>query len=156
MRPEPSPLPAEPEPSPLPAEAAGPSSGIDARREVPGTVTAAATLAGAEAVVLVGYAVTYTVQVLPLGDEALTRGLIAGGVVLFLSLMAVAIASAAWALLHLRHWPRSLLLVVQLLAVAVMVPLALAGIWIAWLVVAAAVCTAALVLAPPTTAAIER
>lgn len=125
-------------------------------QRAPGTVTAAAALARVEAAALVVYAVVYVVQVLPFKDEAITRGLIAGGVVVFLLLAAGAVAAAAWALLQLRHWPRSLLVVTQLLVVAVMAPLAGAGLWVGWLAVAVAVAVAVLVLAPQTTAAIER
>lgn len=122
----------------------------------PSTVSAAAGLAGLEAAALAGYAVTYAVQVLPLGDNAMTRALIAGGVVLFVLLAAAGVGAAAVALLRLRHWPRSVLIVTQLLVLAIMVPLALAGWWLAWLAVAVAAAVTALVLAPATTAAIER
>lgn len=143
-------------PKPPPANAAGSGPAGGPRRDVPVTVTAAAALAGLEAAGLVGYAATYTFQVLPLGNDAVTRALIAGGVVVFLLTAAAAVATAAWALLNLRHWPRSLLVVTQLLAIAVITPLAMAGSWVAWLAVAVAVAVASFVVAPPTTKAIER
>lgn len=122
----------------------------------PPTVRAAVALAGLEALALVGYAVTYTVGALPFRDNVTTRALMTGGLVLFLLIAAGAVGAAAHALLGLRHWPRSLLLVVQVITVAVMLPLALAGLLIGWLAVLVAVAVAALVLAPATTATVER
>lgn len=131
----------------------GPGEGAGPR---PTSVTAAAALAGLEALALVAYAVSYLVGALPFRDNAFTRGLITGGVVLFLLIAAGVVAAAARALLALRHWPRSLLVVVQVITVAVVLPLALAGLWPGWLAVAAACAVTALVLAPAATAAIER
>lgn len=122
----------------------------------PPTVNVAAGLAGLEALALVGYAVSYVVGALPFRDNVGTRAVMTGGVALFLLIVAGAVAAAARALVALRHWPRSLLVVAQLLLVAIMFPLALAGLKVGWLAVAVAVAIAALVLAPATTAAVER
>ena len=118
-------------------------------------MSAAAGFAGAEAVTLIGYTGVYVAQVLPFEDDATTRALIAGGVALFLLMAAAAIGGAALALVKLQRWSRSLLLVVQLIAAAVTLPLALDGRWAAWLVVGVAAAIVALILAPTTTAALE-
>jgi len=119
-------------------------------------VKAAAALAGLEAVALVAYAAAYVLEVLPFDDEVMVRSLMAGAVALFLLLAAAALGAAAWALLRLRHWPRSVLVMAQLLIAAVMVQFALDGRWLGWLFVAVALTVVAMVLAPRTTAAIER
>lgn len=122
----------------------------------PATVNAAVALAGLETLALVGYTVTYTIGALPFRDNVGTRALTTGGVVLFLLIAAGAVAAAAHALMALRHWPRSLLVVLQVIVVAVMLPFALAGVVVGWLAVLVAAALTALVLAPATTAAIER
>ncbi len=142
--------------SELPSVSARSRRSLDGSPQRPLTVSAAAALAGLEALALVGYAVTYMVGALPFRDNVTTRALMTGGLVLFLLIAAGAVAAAAHALLALRHWPRSLLVVVQVITVAVMLPLALAGLMVGWLAVLVAAGVAALVLAPATTAAVER
>lgn len=138
-----------PEPAPPPDPDRG-------RRAVPPTVTAGAGLVVLEAVAVAAYAVAYVVRLFPLGDEALVRALMAAGVTVFLLLTAAALAAAARALLDLRHWPRALLVAVQLIVLATALPLALDGLLLAWVFAVLAAAITAMVLAPTTTAAIER
>jgi len=65
----------------------------------------------------------------------------------------VGLGGAAWSLLGLRRWSMSLLVVAQLVAIPVLLPLARGGMPLIWLVIGLAGVILALVLAPATTTA---
>ena len=122
----------------------------------PWTVVAAAVLALLEAVGASVFVVRFLLEVLPLEEPRLMQAGFALGVVALVGGAAVALVLAARALVALRYWPRSVLVVAQVMALAIGIPMAQAGDWVGWLIVAMGVVGLALLLHPATTAALER
>ena len=122
----------------------------------PWTVRVAAVLALLQAVGSAAFAVRFLVEVLPLEEP---RGLRAGyafGVVAFVGGAAAVLVVAARALRRLRLWSRSLLVVAQLMALAVGIPMAQGDDWIGWPVAVTGVVGLVLLLHPTTTTALEQ
>ena len=101
------------------------------------------------------FTVYFAVDVFPVGDPVLPRLAMALGVIVFLLLVVAALCAAARALGQLRHWPRSLLVVIQVIALALGVPFARDGFVVGWLIAGAAAALVVALLVPSTTAAIE-
>lgn len=127
-----------------------PSSG-----ELPWTIRGAAGVAVIEAAGAGAFVVRYLVDVLPFEDPWLTHAGYALGVIALVTGAAAALVAAARALLRRRHWPRSLLVVAQLMAFAIGIPMVQADDWVGWPVVVLGALGLVLVLHPATTAAIE-
>lgn len=116
----------------------------------------AAAIAWAQAGGAAVYAVVFTVGVLPLRDPWLQRAGFAAGIVVLVLGGAAVLAAAAKAIARLRHWARSFLVVAQLMALAIGVPMAQAGGVVGVLLVVAAVVALVVLLHPATTAALDR
>jgi hypothetical protein len=130
--------------------------GADPPGAAPWTVRLAAGLGLAQAVGTAGFAVRFVADVVPLEEPLAVHGGYALGVVVFVVGAAAALALAARALLRLRPWARSLLVVAQVMALAIGAPMAQAGDWVGWLIAATGAAGFILLLHPATTAALER
>jgi hypothetical protein len=122
----------------------------------PLSVRVAVVLVVMETAALLAFVGWYTVDVFPVGDPVAQRTAMALGVIVFLLAMGAVLALAARSLGRLQHWPRALLVAVQLIALGVGVPLAQDGVAVGWAMCAVAVVVLGALFAPATTAAIER
>lgn len=120
----------------------------------PWSVRAAAALALGQAVGTAAFAVLFLVDVVPFEEPRLMRAGFALGVVALVIGAAVWLTLAARALLRLRTWPRSLLVVAQIMALAIGVPMARGGELVGWVIVSTALAGLVLLLHPRTTAAL--
>jgi hypothetical protein len=102
-----------------------------------------------------GFAVLFLLDVLPLRDPVLMRAGFALGVLVLVVGAGAVLVAAARALLQLRFWSRSLLVVAQIMALAIGVPMAQGGSWIGWVIAAMGPIGLLLLLHPATTAALE-
>jgi hypothetical protein len=124
------------------------------RRPLP--LRLAVVLVAVEAGALLAFTVWFTVDVFPVGDPVAQRTAMALGVIVFLLGMCAVLAAAARSLGLLQHWPRALLVAVQLIGLGVGFPLAQDGLAVGWGICVVALVVLGALFAPATTAAIER
>lgn len=146
-RPYARPVPAVPPPAHDAAHGAGAAG-------PPWTVRAAVALALTQAAGAAAFAVRFLVDVLPFEEPRLMRAGFAIGVVVLVAGAAAALVAAARALHRLRPWPRSLLVVAQIMALAIGVPMAQGGDRVGWAIGATALVGLVLLLHPTTTSAL--
>lgn len=121
----------------------------------PWTVRMAAALALVQAAGAFAFAVLFLVDVVPLEEPRLTRAGFALGIETLVVGSAVMIGLAARALVRMRSWSRSFLVVAQIMALAIGVPMTQGGSWVGWLIAAIGLAGLVLLLHPATTAAVE-
>lgn len=121
----------------------------------PISVSIAVAVTWVEVVGVLAFTLWFAVGVFPVEDPVAERLAVAGGVVVFLLAVVAGLVAAAKSLRLLRHWPRSLLIVLQIIALALGLPFARDGVLIGWLMTIAAAVSIGALLAPGTTAAIE-
>lgn len=121
----------------------------------PASVRAAVVLVMIEAAALLAFTGWFFADLFPVPDPVATRLAMGLGAVVFQVLVVVALLFAARGLAGLHHWPRSLLLILQVFALIVGVPIARDGLIAGWVVCVLALATVVALLVPTTTAAIE-
>jgi len=100
------------------------------------------------------FAIRFLVDVLPLEDPWLMRAGYAFGLEVCVVGAAVVLVLAARAIGQLRPWSRSLLVVAQIMALAIGVPMAQASDWVGWVIAAMGAAGLVLLFHPATTAAL--
>jgi len=119
------------------------------------TVRTAAALVLVQAAGATGFAVLFLVDVLPLDEPRLMRAGFALGVVGLVLGSAAALVVAARALVQSRPWSRSFLVVAQIMALAIGVPMSQGESWVGWVVTATGLAGLGLLLHPATTGSLE-
>lgn len=117
---------------------------------------AAAVVALLQAAGSAAFAARFIVEVLPLEEPRWERAGFALGLVTFVLGAAAVLVAAARGLRRMQFWSRSLLVVAQVMALAIGIPMAQGGDWVGWLVAATGAAGLGLLLHPATTAALER